>query len=181
MPWLARYLGLLQCCCTAVTTTVIMSPCPWRHPKSGWTGLWLPNGAVGVSVYCKGLDQMAFKSFFQLSGSMITVHWLIIIPSPFLLFPRQQYAFHKQPHLLVTLLVPITEMGKGMTFCQSLMQQLTLQYFLGTAICEDEISRPIGSKELLLLYQLFTCNKKRSHMRDGTYLCTSRLQRAKDF
>ena len=30
------------------------------------TGLRGPNGAIGVPVHCRGLDQMAFKGPFQL-------------------------------------------------------------------------------------------------------------------
>ena len=41
-------------------------PHPCRHPRSGWMGLWAPDGAVGVSACRRGLDQMAFKSLFQL-------------------------------------------------------------------------------------------------------------------
>jgi len=27
---------------------------PWRHSRSGWTGLQARNRAVGVPVHCKG-------------------------------------------------------------------------------------------------------------------------------
>ena len=29
---------------------------PWRHLRSGRTGLWAPDGAVGVSVHCRGAE-----------------------------------------------------------------------------------------------------------------------------
>ena len=30
-------------------------PCPWRHSRSGWMGLWAPDGAIGVPVHCRGV------------------------------------------------------------------------------------------------------------------------------
>lgn len=70
--------------------------------------------------------------------------------------------------------------GKSHTIvCRSLTQQLTHWCFLDAAVHDDESSRPADSKELLLLYQLLMCNKKYSHMRNWTYLCTPRFQRAK--
>ena len=41
-------------------------PRPWRHSRSGWTGLWEPDRAVGVLVRCRGAGVMTFKGPFQL-------------------------------------------------------------------------------------------------------------------
>ena len=29
--------------------------CPWKHSRSGWTGLRAPDVAVGVPVLCRGV------------------------------------------------------------------------------------------------------------------------------
>lgn len=133
---------------------------------------------------------------FSVAGVICSVHYYndsriwplqhhclisIIITGLLLLFPRWRYTFQRQPHLPRTLSMLLTEMEKNTLVCLRLTQQLTRWCFLDAAIRNDESSRPAGSKELLLLYQLFTCNKKYSHMRKWTYLCTPRFQRAKDF
>jgi len=50
----------------------VVVPHPWGHSRSGWMGLWAPDGAVGVPAYCRGLDQVASKGPFQLNS--IWVH-----------------------------------------------------------------------------------------------------------
>ena len=44
----------------------VVVPHPWRHSRSGWMGLWAPDGAVGVPAHCWGAGMMAFKCPFQL-------------------------------------------------------------------------------------------------------------------
>jgi len=41
-------------------------PHPWRHSRSGWTGLRAPDGAVGVPAYCRGVGPDGLKGPFQL-------------------------------------------------------------------------------------------------------------------
>lgn len=56
-----------------------------RHSRSGWTGLWAPDGAIGVPVYCRELDQMVFNEPFQLKGfhdSKCTLLWRHIWGTP---------------------------------------------------------------------------------------------------
>jgi len=36
--------------------------CPWRCSRRGWTRLWASDGAVGVPVHLRELDQMAIPS-----------------------------------------------------------------------------------------------------------------------
>jgi len=33
----------------------VVVPHPRTHSRSGWTGLWAPDGAVGVPAHCKGV------------------------------------------------------------------------------------------------------------------------------
>lgn len=44
-------------------------PHPWRHSQSGWTGLWAPDGAIGISVHCRA--KWPLRISYNSNGSKI--------------------------------------------------------------------------------------------------------------